>query len=141
MERRPVPRSPAGGQSGLPAADRGGAAARAAQDRPGHHAGLVRALVHPHLYRAFAGVEEGQGAEQDHAGVEVDATILDRFLASNEEARRLVERAGEVDVNHVRFKNPFVPMLRFTIGTGLEIIAKHQDRHLLQAERVRAAMR
>ncbi len=72
---------------------------------------------------------------------EVDATILDRFLASNEEARRLVERAGEVDVNHARFKNPFVPMLRFTIGTGLEIIAKHQDRHLLQAERVREAMR
>jgi hypothetical protein len=72
---------------------------------------------------------------------EVDATILDRFLASNEETRRMFERAGEVDVNHVRFKNPFVPLLRFTIGTGLEIIAKHQDRHLLQAERVRAALR
>jgi hypothetical protein len=72
---------------------------------------------------------------------EVDGTILDRVLASNEETRRLVERAREVDVNHVRFKNPFVPLLRFTVGTGLEIIAKHQDRHLLQAERVRAAMR
>lgn len=71
---------------------------------------------------------------------EVDGAVLDRFLASNEEARRLIERAREMDVNHLRFKNPFVPLLRFTVGTGFEIIAKHQDRHLLQAERVRAAM-
>lgn len=71
---------------------------------------------------------------------EVDATVLDRLLASNAEVRQLIERARESDVNHVRFKNPFVPLLRFTVGTGFEIIAKHQDRHLLQAERVRAAM-
>jgi hypothetical protein len=71
---------------------------------------------------------------------EVDAAILDRFLASNEETRRLIETAAAFDVNRVRFKNPFVGPIRFTVGTGLEIIAKHQDRHLLQAERVRAAM-
>jgi hypothetical protein len=70
---------------------------------------------------------------------EVDASILDRFLVSNEETRRLIERASEYDVNRTRFKNPFGP-IRFTIGTGLEIISKHQDRHLGQAERIRAAM-
>lgn len=72
---------------------------------------------------------------------EVDGTILERFLASNEQARRVVERAGPYDVNHVRFRNPFVPVIRFTTGTGFEILSKHQDRHLPQAERVRAAMR
>jgi hypothetical protein len=36
-----------------------------------------------------------------------------------------------------RFKNPFIPVLRFTVGTGLEILAKHERRHLLQAERIR----
>jgi hypothetical protein len=71
---------------------------------------------------------------------EVDASILDRFLASNDDTRALVQRASEIDINRVRFKNPFIPVIRFTVGTGLEIIAKHQDRHLLQAERIRAAM-
>ena len=67
----------------------------------------------------------------------VDATILDQFLQSNQDTRRLIDRAQPFDVNRVRFVNPFVSWIRFTVGTGLEIITKHEDRHLLQAERVR----
>jgi len=68
---------------------------------------------------------------------DVDASILQRFLNTNRQSRDLVERARNIDVNRVRFKNPFVPLIRFTVGTGLEILAKHEQRHLLQAERVR----
>jgi hypothetical protein len=39
----------------------------------------------------------------------------------------------------VRFQNPFVPLLRFTIGTGLLVINAHDRRHLWQAERVEDA--
>ena len=67
----------------------------------------------------------------------VDATILDRFLASNDAARALVERASQYDVNRIRFQNPFVPVIRFTVATGLEVLWRHQRRHLLQAERIR----
>ncbi len=72
-------------------------------------------------------------------GIQVDPSILDLFLASNQAARELVRRASDYDVNRVRFKNPFVPVLRFTVGTGLEIVSRHQRRHLLQAERVKQA--
>jgi hypothetical protein len=68
----------------------------------------------------------------------VDATVLDQFLASNNIARRFIDKAAAYDVNRVRFPNPFVSLIRFTIGTGLEILTKHEERHLLQAERVRA---
>jgi len=68
----------------------------------------------------------------------VDATILDQFLHSNEQTRQLIARAQSFDVNRLRFKNPFVSWIRFTVGTGLEIIATHEERHLLQAERIRA---
>jgi hypothetical protein len=68
---------------------------------------------------------------------DVDASILQRFLDTNRQARVLAERAQHVDVNRVRFKNPFVGWIRFTVGTGLEILSKHESRHLLQAERVR----
>jgi hypothetical protein len=67
---------------------------------------------------------------------QIDSSILDRFIASNTAVRNVVGRAREHDVNRVRFRNPFVPLVRFTVGTGLQIIARHNHRHLLQAERV-----
>ncbi len=67
---------------------------------------------------------------------QVELSILKSFLQSNLEARQFVFTASAYDVNRIRFKNPFVPMIRFTVGTGLEIVSKHQKRHLLQAERV-----
>jgi hypothetical protein len=70
-------------------------------------------------------------------GKRVEPDILAAFLRSNQAARELVMRASESDVNAIRFKNPFIPLLRFTVGTGLEIVSKHQSRHLLQAEGVR----
>ena len=66
----------------------------------------------------------------------IDASILDRFIASNAGVRDVIARAEGHDVNRVRFKNPFAPVIRFTVGTGLQIIARHNHRHLLQAERV-----
>jgi hypothetical protein len=72
-------------------------------------------------------------------GAQVDASILDRFLRSNDEVRQLVVRAGHHNVNRIRFKNPFISLLRFTVGAGLEIVSKHQRRHLLQAERIRTS--
>lgn len=68
---------------------------------------------------------------------EVGPDILARFLASNEFARTIVRRASAHDVNRIRFQNPFVPVIFFTVGTGLEIIVRHERRHLLQAERIR----
>jgi hypothetical protein len=72
-------------------------------------------------------------------GTQVEPDVLDRFLATNHAVRELVRRASDYDVNRIRFKNPFIPLLRFTVGTGFEIVSRHQRRHLLQAERVRQA--
>ena len=66
----------------------------------------------------------------------VEPSVLDRFLAMNRDVRALIERAQPYDVNRVRFVNPFIPIIRFTVGTGFEIISKHEMRHLLQAEKV-----
>jgi hypothetical protein len=70
----------------------------------------------------------------------VDLAVLNRFLSSNKSCRELIGRARDKDINRIRFWNPFVPGVRFTAGTGLEIIAGHERRHLMQAERVRNLM-
>lgn len=67
----------------------------------------------------------------------IDPSVLNRFLAGNKSCRELIIRARTKNVNHIRFWNPLVPGIRFTVGTGLQIIESHERRHLLQAERVR----
>jgi hypothetical protein len=69
----------------------------------------------------------------------VDLAVLDRFLSGNQACRKVILRAGENDVNRIRFWNPLVPGIRFTVGTGFQIIVSHERRHLLQAQRVREA--
>jgi hypothetical protein len=70
----------------------------------------------------------------------VESSVLDRFLASNQAARGLVRRASDCNINHIRFNNPFIPLLRFTVGTGLQIVSRHECRHLLQAERAKRSL-
>lgn len=72
-----------------------------------------------------------------HPAARVDHGVLDRLLSGNKSCRELMVRMRGKDVNRIRFWNPFIPGIRFTAGTGLEIIASHERRHLLQAERVR----
>ena len=67
----------------------------------------------------------------------VDA--LAEFVESHEPVRGVIEASRQLDLNRVRFKNPFLPILRFTIGTGLMVINAHDRRHLWQAGQVRRA--
>jgi DinB superfamily len=46
----------------------------------------------------------------------VEPSILDEFLRSNAAVRDLVRKASAYDVNHIRFRNPFVPLIHFTAG-------------------------
>jgi DinB superfamily len=68
------------------------------------------------------------------------AEVLENFLAVHQELRSLVREARDLDLNRVRFRNPFVGVIRFPVGTGLLIIGAHDRRHLWQANQVRAAM-
>jgi hypothetical protein len=70
----------------------------------------------------------------------VDLAVLDQFLSANKSCRELIVRMRGEDINRIRFWNPFVPGIRFTVGTGLEIVTGHERRHLQQAERVRQSV-
>jgi hypothetical protein len=61
------------------------------------------------------------------------------FVESHELVRAIIASAAHVDLNRLRSRNPFVSLLRFSVGTGLLIINAHDSRHLWQAERVKEA--
>ncbi|GAC1662091.1 MAG: DinB family protein [Candidatus Acidiferrum sp.] len=69
------------------------------------------------------------------------AEVLADFLAAHQQTKSLVMECAELDLNRIRFKNPFIGVLRFTVGTGLLVMAAHDRRHLWQARQVRASLR
>jgi DinB superfamily len=64
---------------------------------------------------------------------------LAEFVASHSPVRAVAEAVSDIDVNKVRFKNPFTGLLRFTVGTGLLVVNAHDRRHLWQANQVKKA--
>ena len=67
--------------------------------------------------------------------------VLQAFIAAHDRVRSVIAESRELDLNRIRFKNPFVGAIRFTVGTGLLIIGAHDRRHLLQAGKVLEAMK
>jgi hypothetical protein len=62
-----------------------------------------------------------------------------RFAESHDALREIVKSWDVVDLNRVRYPNPFIPLVRFRVGTGLLIANAHDRRHLWQAQRVKEA--
>ena len=67
------------------------------------------------------------------------ADARDQFLASHADVRDFLRRYAEIDLAGVLFPNPFIRGLRFSLATGLHVLAAHERRHLWQAWRVRKA--
>ncbi len=65
------------------------------------------------------------------------AQLAAEFGAEQRRARDLLVAAAELDLNGIRFVNPFVSLIRFSVGTGFLVIAAHERRHLFQAAAVR----
>jgi hypothetical protein len=61
---------------------------------------------------------------------------LAAFAKQQEAVRQLLLGAAPLDLNGLRFRNPFLPLVRWTVGTGFLIIAAHERRHLWQAQRI-----
>jgi len=57
----------------------------------------------------------------------------------HEQVQLLLAETAQLDLNRIRFRNPFIPVLRFTVATGFLVMAAHGRRHLLQAEQVTKA--
>lgn len=64
--------------------------------------------------------------------------LLEEFRRQHANLSELIRAHAGLDLGSIRFQNPFLPLLRFTVGTGLLVIPAHERRHLWQAEQLRA---
>ena len=67
------------------------------------------------------------------------ASAFTGFASSQDEVREFLQVCADLDLAEVRFPNPFVRGIRFSLATGLHVIAAHERRHIGQAWRVRRA--
>ena len=63
------------------------------------------------------------------------------FFTAHDEVGVFLRRSADLDLARVRFRNPFMAWVRFSLATGLHVIAAHERRHLWQARRVLDALR
>jgi len=62
------------------------------------------------------------------------------FLESHDRAVEFIRANADLDLASIRFANPFIQRVRFSLATGLHVIVAHERRHLLQARRAGRAM-
>ena len=67
------------------------------------------------------------------------ADSLAAFLESQNRVRDFIRTNADLDLAGIRFVNPFVRGIRFSLATGLHVITAHDRRHLWQAWNVRRA--
>ena len=70
---------------------------------------------------------------------EVDESIVEVFLAQQEELKDVIDRARDLDLAAIKIPSPVTPLLRFRVGDALGIVVTHERRHVEQAGRVVAA--
>jgi len=58
---------------------------------------------------------------------------LREFLHSHHAVSEFLRECRQLDLNGIRFENPFLPAMRLTVGAGFLLIAAHDRRHLWQA--------
>jgi hypothetical protein len=67
------------------------------------------------------------------------ADACDQFFASHHDVVTFLRQYAAIDLARITFPNPFIRGIRFSLATGLHVLAAHERRHLWQAWRVRRA--
>ena len=63
---------------------------------------------------------------------------VEDFMLLQEELVQCMQAADGVDLNRSKLRSPALPILRLSLGVAFDLLGLHTDRHLKQAQRVRA---
>ena len=67
------------------------------------------------------------------------ADAFEKFIESHRAMRVFLDQNADLDLAGIRFVNPFIRGVRFSLATGLHVTTAHERRHLWQAWGVRRA--
>lgn len=72
----------------------------------------------------------------DPAKSDVDADVVEKFLANQEKVAAAMAASGNIDVERTIMTSPVAAFVTYSVLDGYRIIVGHGQRHLAQAKRV-----
>jgi hypothetical protein len=102
--------------------------------RPGWLAGKFIAFVNPSNTKKLK-APRSFSPSAGQAGVE----SIDSLIGHQAEILALLATASGLQLNRRKFPSPISALLRFTLGEGILLMVRHQQRHVAQAERAARA--
>lgn len=73
-----------------------------------------------------------KGMEPRSGIIEID--LIERWKRDMDVLGALAKKAMGVNINKVKFQNPFIKIMRMRLSDGFEILAEHTERHVRQIE-------
>lgn len=70
----------------------------------------------------------------------VDAQIVNRFCAQQQQLTAAIQRLSDADVDNVIVTSPVAGFITYSLRNALLIVVRHEERHLIQAQHVLRAM-
>ena len=67
------------------------------------------------------------------------ADVTERFTAQQETLLQLIRDAEGLDLRGIIITSPLSPFIKLTLGECLQMMVAHQERHILQANRISVA--
>jgi len=119
----------------LPVLRAGIAAARARQGRTSHYRRDVIGWVISHLVASSSAVKLKAAADFVPARDHDMPALLREFAALQGELADCVRQAEGLPIDRVMVTSPFDQRVSYNLYAALTLVARHQHRHLLQAER------
>src|SRR3954463_7216128 len=106
-------------RTGIEAAQ-GRGSSRREPARPGYFGGKFVESMEPPVRRRLRAPRKAKPAPTKDR-----QPILNDYHAGHDLARQLVRDAAIIDAHGPRFKNPSLPLVRFSVATGLFVMAAH----------------
>lgn len=76
----------------------------------------------------------------DPAGYTLDVSTVERFLAQQQQMMHLLDQASQVSLSRTKTGISLTPWIRLKLGDTLRVVIYHNERHLVQVERLLAGM-
>jgi len=66
----------------------------------------------------------------------LNKNVIDKFVENQNEMIQLINKAKGLDLNKIKIVSPVSSIVRFRLGDCLQFLIVHEERHIVQANRV-----
>ena len=66
----------------------------------------------------------------------ISANTMDKFLSDQDEILKVLERCKHLNLDKIKITSAIGPLVTFKLGDALRFLIGHNQRHILQAQRV-----